>query len=132
MAFGEHGSLPHYVPSVRTNVNITDQSTVVIDSGGQYFDGTTDVTRTLHFGKPTAEQKKAYTAVLSGMIKLAMLHFPEHIKPAEVDALARGPIWGFNSDYPHGTGHGIGSFLSVHECRIIFVEVAGCKCVYYN
>lgn len=52
------------------------------------------------------------------MIKLAMLHFPEHIKPAEVDALARGPIWGFNSDYPHGTGHGIGSFLSVHECRI--------------
>lgn len=53
------------------------------------------------------------------MIKLAMLHFPEHIKPAEVDALARGPIWGFNSDYPHGTGHGIGSFLSVHECKIL-------------
>lgn len=107
-------------------MEITEFSTVLIDSGGQYQDGTTDVSRTVHLGEPTPEQIRAYTNVLIGMIRLSVLTFPENLKPAELDALARGPVWGDMNDYPHGTGHGIGSYLSVHECEfqlLIFFKI---------
>ena len=105
------------VPSNRTNIELSE-GMVLIDSGGQYEDGTTEVSRTLHLGEPTAEQIRAYTNVLIGMIRLSMLTFPENLKPAELDALARGPVWGSMNDYPHGTGHGIGSYSSVRECKL--------------
>ncbi|XP_058057335.1 xaa-Pro aminopeptidase ApepP [Anopheles bellator] len=117
VAFGTHSGLPNYVPSNRTNIEVGD-GMLLIDSGGQYEDGTTDVSRTLHLGDPSAEQIQAYTSVLSGMIRLSMLTFPENLKPAELDAIARGPVWGSMNDYPHGTGHGIGSYSAVRESPI--------------
>lgn len=79
-------------------------------------DGTTDVTRTLHFGMPTDEQRKAYTRVLIGSIQLSSLIFPSHLTTDQLDAVARTPLWSACYDYMHGTGHGIGYFSSVHEC----------------
>ncbi|XP_053657769.1 xaa-Pro aminopeptidase 1 [Anopheles marshallii] len=117
VAYGVHSSRPNYTPSNRTNVELSE-GMVLIDSGGQYEDGTTEVSRTLHLGEPTADQIRAYTNVLIGMIRLSMLTFPENLKPAELDALARGPVWGSMNDYPHGTGHGIGSYSSVRESPI--------------
>lgn len=117
VAFGPHGSRPHFQPFNGTDVLVTDQSTVVIESGGQYVDGTTKVTRTIHLGEPTAEQREAYTRVLRGIIRLSMLVFPESLRPSEVDALTRGPVWGKHVDYPQATGHGIGSFGAVQECK---------------
>ncbi|XP_015591446.1 xaa-Pro aminopeptidase ApepP [Cephus cinctus] len=113
--YGAHAAQPHYEPVNTTNVLIGKQSTLVVDSGGQYFDGTTDVTRTLHFGEPTEEQKTAYTRVLIGSIQLASLVFPSDLRTDQLDALARAPLWSAGHDYLHGTGHGIGHFLSVHE-----------------
>lgn len=111
---------------------------MVLDSGGQYLgkgssyvsmeyfdkcfiflDGTTDVTRTLHFGTPTEEQKYAYTKVLMGAIDLSSLIFPSNLKINQADVMARAPLWHGGMDYMHGTGHGVGAFLSVHECRFI-------------
>lgn len=83
-------------------------------------DGTTDVTRTLHFGEPTEEQKKAYTRVLIGSIQLSSLIFPNDLMTDQIDVLARRPLWSTGNDYMHGTGHGIGHFLSVHECVLNF------------
>lgn len=117
VASGTHSALPNYAPSNRTNAEISE-SMLLIDSGGQYEDGTTEVSRTLHLGEPTTEQMQAYTNVLIGMIRLSMLTFPENLKPAELDALARGPVWGSMNDYPHGTGHGIGSYSAVRESPI--------------
>lgn len=88
-AFGPHGSYPHFETFNSTDIEITEDSTLIIDSGGQYLDGTTKVTRTIHLGVPTAEQKKAYTNVLRGIIRLSSLVFPDSLKPAEVDALTR-------------------------------------------
>ncbi|KAF5298629.1 hypothetical protein FQR65_LT09725 [Abscondita terminalis] len=118
VAFGSHGSQPHYEPSPITTLPIFDNSTLIIDSGGQYCDGTTDVTRTIHLGEPTDEQKDAYTRVLIGSIQLASLIFPDNLKPSSIDVLARAPLWEIGEDYPHGTGHGIGAFLAVHESPI--------------
>lgn len=115
--YGAHAALPHYEPNERTNAIIELNSTLVIDSGGQYLDGTTDVTRTLHFGEPTQEQKEAYTRVLIGSIQLASLVFPNDLTTNQIDILARSPLWSVGNDYMHGTGHGIGHFLSVHECE---------------
>ncbi|GLH11781.1 Xaa-Pro aminopeptidase 1 [Gryllus bimaculatus] len=116
--YGPNGALPHYVPTEATNLVIGNKSTFVLDSGGQYLDGTTDVTRTLHFGTPTDFQKEVYTRVLMGSIQLAALVFPVNVKMTDVDVLARGPLWEAGLDYDHGTGHGIGSFLGVHESPI--------------
>lgn len=118
VAFGSHSAIPHYTPSNRTDFEITEHGTLLIDSGGQYQDGTTDVSRTINLGDPHPDQVRAYTNVLIGMIRLSVLTFPENLKPAELDALARGPVWGEMNDYPHGTGHGIGSYSSVHESPI--------------
>ncbi|XP_011306386.1 xaa-Pro aminopeptidase 1 isoform X2 [Fopius arisanus] len=118
VGYGEHGAQPHYEPTERTSALIGSDSTLVIDSGGQYFDGTTDITRTFHFGEPTDEQKRAYTRVLIGSIQLASMVFPPDLRTDQLDVFAREPLWKAGSDYMHGTGHGIGHFLSVHESPI--------------
>lgn len=82
-------------------------------------DGTTDVTRTFHLGIPTKEQRTAYTRVLMGLINLSKLTFPEGLPTSKMDILARAPLWDVLTDYPHGTGHGIGAYLSVHEGKLM-------------
>ncbi|XP_026828711.1 xaa-Pro aminopeptidase ApepP isoform X1 [Ooceraea biroi] len=116
--YGPHGAMPHYEPINLTNIKIETASTLVVDSGGQYLDGTTDVTRTLHFGTPTEEQRKAYTRVLIGSIELSSLIFPSDLTMDQLDIVARRPLWSIGYDYTHGTGHGIGHFSSVHESPI--------------
>jgi len=81
--------MPHYTPSNETDVEINESGMLVIDSGGQYLDGTTDVTRTIHLGDPTQEQRKAYTTILSSLIRLSTAVFPDNLKPSEIDVLAR-------------------------------------------
>lgn len=88
-AFGFHSSFPHFETLNRTNIQVDDTSTLIIESGGQYLDGTTKLSRTIHFGEPTQEQKTAYTNVLRGIIGLSTLVFPENLRPSEVDAVAR-------------------------------------------
>lgn len=175
VAYGPHSSLPHFRTFNQTDMEILDDNTVIVDSGGQYLEGTTAVTRTrefsiyefevycllwgdlkkkkivftylcsvVHFGVPTAEQRKAYTNVLRGIIRLSTLTFPDNVKPSEIDALTRhvqcclsqqlitliltlyyvlwicrSPMWGSLQDYPQATGHGVGSYLSVEECILI-------------
>ncbi|XP_025832435.1 xaa-Pro aminopeptidase ApepP [Agrilus planipennis] len=119
VGFGANGAQPHYEPSPSTNATIFDNNTIVIDSGGQYYDGTTDVTRTTHLGEPTEEHKRAYTRVLMGLIQFSSLVFPGHMKMSVADVLARQPLWEIGLDYMHGTGHGVGSFLGVHESPIL-------------
>ncbi|KAG8036386.1 hypothetical protein G9C98_003708 [Cotesia typhae] len=134
VGYGPHAALPHYEPIDTTSLMIEFNSTLVIDSGGQYLDGTTDVTRTIHFGEPTQEQKEAYTRVLIGSIELASLIFPSSLRTDQLDILARRPLWNMSNDYMHGTGHGIGHFLSVHEPPISVsynmnaTPTAGCTC----
>ncbi len=114
-AFGANAAIVHYKPSSKTNKKITKKGLYLIDSGGQYLNGTTDVTRTLCFGKPTPEQKRNYTLVLKGHIAIATAKFPEGTTGSQLDALARQFLWQHGLDYKHGTGHGVGHFLSVHE-----------------
>lgn len=141
-----NGALPHYEPTPNTNAVIFDNSTLVIDSGGQYYgkegiilqkiknrylhyvslifivDGTTDVTRTLHLGEPTQDQKHAYTRVLMGAIQLSSLTFPANMDMSDADVMARAPLWEIGLDYLHETGHGVGTFLSVHECNQTYLS----------
>ncbi|KAJ8920725.1 hypothetical protein NQ315_004864 [Exocentrus adspersus] len=112
---GPHGAIIHYSPDATTDVQITSSSLYLCDSGGQYKDGTTDVTRTLHFGTPTDFEKECYTRVLKGHIKIATSVFPRKIKGNYLDSFAREYLWQVGLDYSHGTGHGIGSYLNVHE-----------------
>lgn len=112
---GPHGAIVHYRVTPDTNRALEANDMVLIDSGGQYAEGTTDVTRTLSLGNPTAEQIKRFTQVLKGHIQLAMARFPENIHGAHLDILARKALWADGVDYAHGTGHGVGSYLSVHE-----------------
>ncbi len=113
--YGPHGAVIHYKVTPDSALPIGRDSLYLIDSGGQYFDGTTDVTRTLCFGQPTAEQKDRYTRVLKGHIALASAKFPKGTTGSQLDILARNSLWQAGLDYDHGTGHGVGSFLSVHE-----------------
>ncbi|XP_067946976.1 xaa-Pro aminopeptidase 1-like isoform X1 [Watersipora subatra] len=113
---GKNGAYIHYTPTKLTNKVVNKDNMLLLDSGGQYLDGTTDITRTFHFGTPTAFQKLAYTLVLLGAIDLAMAKFPANITlGSSLDSLARRPLWERGLDYGHGTGHGIGMFLNVHE-----------------
>lgn len=121
-AYGSNGAQPHYEPTPITNVKILDNSTLVLDSGGQYLDGTTDVTRTLYLGNPTKTEKEAYTRVLIGLIQLSMLTFPENLITSVADVMARAPLWEMGIDYLHGTSHGVGSFSNVHECKHICLK----------
>ena len=112
---GYHGAVIHYTPSIETDKKITTTEMYLLDSGGQYLDGTTDVTRTFHFGTPTDYEKECYTRTLMGHIALTQFVFTTGLKGREVDALARQPLWKVGLQYLHGTGHGIGSYLNVHE-----------------
>lgn len=112
---GHHGAIIHYKPSKNTDVQITTTEIYLCDSGGQYLDGTTDVTRTLHFGTPTQFEKECYTRVLKGQLKLGSRIFPSKMKGNYLDSFAREYLWQIGLDYAHGTGHGIGSYLNVHE-----------------
>ncbi|KAK9503079.1 hypothetical protein O3M35_011725 [Rhynocoris fuscipes] len=112
---GSNAAIIHYSPNEDTNKTITKDEIYLCDSGGQYLDGTTDVTRTLHFGKPTDFQKECFTRVLKGSIALATAKFPNGIKGNFLDSLARQSLWSVGLNYKHGTGHGIGSYLCVHE-----------------
>ena len=112
---GPNGALPHYRPVTRTIRRVEKGSLLLVDGGGQYPDGTTDVTRTMAIGEPTAEQKDRFTRVLKGHIALARIRFPAGTTGHQLDALARVPMWMAGLDYDHGTGHGVGSYLGVHE-----------------
>lgn len=113
--YGENGAIIHYRPSEKTNKNINGGSLLLLDSGGQYFDGTTDVTRTLPIGKTSEEMQQNYTLVLKAHIALADAFFPEKTSGTALDALARKVLWKEGKDYNHGTGHGVGFFSNVHE-----------------
>lgn len=113
--YQEHGAIVHYASSPETDVELKKKGIFLIDSGGQYSDGTTDITRTIALGKPTAEQKDRFTRVLKGHIQLAMTRFPRNTAGNQLDTIARKPLWDIAQNYGHGTGHGIGSYLNVHE-----------------
>jgi Xaa-Pro aminopeptidase len=114
-ASGPNAALPHYHVVGPRGRTIRNNEIYLIDSGGQYRDGTTDVTRTIIIGKPSAEMKDRFTRVLKGMIAISMARFPQGTTGAHIDALARNALWQGGFDFDHGTGHGVGSFLSVHE-----------------
>ncbi len=112
---GPNGALPHYKPVTRTLRRIEKGSLLLVDGGGQYLDGTTDVTRTMAVGEPTADQRRMFTLVLKGHIAMATVRFPAGTTGHQLDVLARLPMWMAGLDYDHGTGHGVGSYLGVHE-----------------
>ncbi|WP_097092920.1 aminopeptidase P family protein [Novosphingobium sp. Chol11] len=112
---GPNGAVVHYRVEEKTNRTIEQGSFYLVDSGGQYRDGTTDVTRTIAIGKPSEEMKRRFTLVLKGHIALARAQFPIGTRGSQLDVLARQFLWAEGLDYAHGTGHGVGSFLSVHE-----------------
>jgi Xaa-Pro aminopeptidase len=112
---GPNGAIVHYRATPRTDRRIEPGMLYLVDSGAQYLDGTTDVTRTIAIGRPTAEQRDRFTRVLRGHIALATARFPKGTTGSQLDALARAPLWDAGLDYDHGTGHGVGSYLSVHE-----------------
>jgi len=114
-ATGAHGAIVHYRATEETNAPLTEGQLYLVDSGGQYLDGTTDVTRTVILGEPTSEMRENYTRVLKGHIALASVRFPDGTTGAELDVLARQHLWAAGRDYSHGTGHGVGCYLSVHE-----------------
>jgi len=114
-AVGPHGAIIHYQPTPETDRRLEPPQLYLIDSGGQYRDGTTDVTRTMALGEPTAEQRRHFTLVLKGHIAIAMARFPYGIQGDHLDVLARYFLWQEGLDYLHGTGHGVGSYLCVHE-----------------
>eukprot|EP00002_Diphylleia_rotans_P011822 TRINITY_DN2325_c0_g1_i8.p1 TRINITY_DN2325_c0_g1~~TRINITY_DN2325_c0_g1_i8.p1 ORF type:complete len:611 (+),score=103.09 TRINITY_DN2325_c0_g1_i8:69-1901(+) len=113
--FGSNGAIVHYKPEESSAKVITKDEVYLIDSGAQYLDGTTDVTRTLHFGAPTEHERKCFTHVLKGHIALDSVKFPPNETGVRLDILARTPLWSIGLDYEHGTGHGVGAFLNVHE-----------------
>ena len=110
-----HGALPHYRPTERSNERAAKGSLLLVDSGGQYLDGTTDVTRTVAIGEPTAEMVTRNTLVLKGHLAIARLRFPAGTTGSAIDAFARAALWSHGLDYDHGTGHGVGVYLGVHE-----------------
>ncbi len=112
---GPNGAIVHYRVSTATNRALEPDSLFLVDSGGQYLDGTTDVTRTVAIGAPSAEMRRRYTLVLKGHIALSTVRFPPGTTGTHLDALARHALWQAGLDYGHGTGHGVGSFLGVHE-----------------
>jgi Xaa-Pro aminopeptidase len=112
---GPHGAIVHYRVSEKTNRRVEAGTLLLVDSGGQYGDGTTDITRTIAIGAPGAEERAAFTRVLQGMIALSRLRFPRGLAGRDIDAVARAPLWQAGLDYGHGTGHGVGAYLSVHE-----------------
>jgi Xaa-Pro aminopeptidase len=115
VAYNEHSALPHYSPSVDSDLKIGPAGILLVDSGGQYFNGTTDITRTISLGSPTPGQIRDYTLVLKGNIALAMAKMPSGSRGIQLDILARKALWESGLNYGHGTGHGVGFCLNVHE-----------------
>ncbi|MBO1258741.1 aminopeptidase P family protein [Bordetella holmesii] len=113
--YNANGAMPHYRATEDSHAVIEGNGLLLIDSGGQYLNGTTDITRVVAVGTPTADQKVDFTLVLKGMIALSRACFPRGIASPMLDALARAPIWAGAAEYGHGTGHGVGYFLNVHE-----------------
>lgn len=111
----ENGAIVHYQPTEKTNRKLQENNLLLLDSGGQYFDGTTDVTRTVALGIPSAEMIHDFTLVLKGHIALERAIFPKETSGVQLDVLARLPLWREGKDYKHGTGHGVGCFGNVHE-----------------
>lgn len=114
-AYGEHGAVVHYEATAATDNPLQAAGFLLVDSGAQYMDGTTDITRTIALGAVTEEQRHVYTLVLKGNLRLLMCKFPEGASGTQIDAVARIAMWSEGMNYLHGTGHGVGSFLSVHE-----------------
>lgn len=114
-AYQEHGAIVHYEPTTDSDVKLKPEGLLLVDSGGQYQDGTTDITRTIALGSVTEEQKQVYTLVLKGHIQLEILKFPVGVSGTQLDALARKDLWAAGMNFLHGTGHGVGSYLNVHE-----------------
>lgn len=112
---GAHGAIVHYRVTEATDAPVRPGELLLVDSGGQYLDGTTDITRTMAVGPPPEGAAEAYTRVLQGMIAISRARFPKGVAGQHLDALARYPLWLAGQDYDHGTGHGVGVFLSVHE-----------------
>lgn len=119
-AYGAHGALPHYKATSATNAELRAEGLFLLDSGGQYFGGTTDVTRVVSLGKATEEEKTDYTLVLKGMIEGSTACFPKGTRGYQIDAITRKPLWDNARNYGHGTGHGVGFFLNVHEGPQVF------------
>ncbi|NXP16283.1 XPP2 aminopeptidase, partial [Scytalopus superciliaris] len=115
-----NAALAHYSPSNGSSRTLSVGEMYLFDTGGQYLDGTTDITRTVHWGQPTPLQKEAYTRVLMGSIDLSRLVFPANTAGRTVESFARRALWDVGLNYGHGTGHGIGNFLSVHEWPVGF------------
>ena len=113
--FNANGALPHYRALPEAHAEIKGDGLLLIDSGGQYLGGTTDITRVVGVGKVSAAQKRDYTLVLKGVIALSSAQFPRGIRAAMLDGIARAPMWAAGVDYNHGTGHGVGYFMNVHE-----------------
>ncbi len=112
---GPNGAIMHYRVTEETNRPLEDGNLVVLDSGGQYRDGTTDITRVLRVGEIGEEEKRCYTRVLQGMVALSRTNFPKGRTGRDLDPIARYPLWAAHQDFNHGTGHGVGAYLSVHE-----------------
>ncbi|MBP6877181.1 MAG: aminopeptidase P family protein [Phenylobacterium sp.] len=110
-----NGAIVHYRPTTRLNKQAQQGSLLLVDSGAQYLDGTTDITRTVAIGEPSQEMRERFTLVLKGHLALAAIRFPAGTTGSALDALARAPLWNVGLDYDHGTGHGVGSYLGVHE-----------------
>lgn len=113
--YGPNGAIVHYRAEAGRDLRLAPGNLLLLDSGGQYRMGTTDITRTLVLGEPTPSMRAHYTAVLAGHIRLGMAKFPAGTTGSQLDALARAPLWQMGLDYDHGTGHGVGTFLNVHE-----------------
>ena len=115
VGYEHHGAIVHYEATPETDIAIEPHGFVLIDSGAQYQDGTTDITRTIALGPLTEEQKRVYTIVLKGHIQLELARFPDGVSGTQLDVLAREPLWREGYNFLHGTGHGVGSYLNVHE-----------------
>ena len=114
-SYGPHGAVVHYSPTPETDTELKPDNLYLLDSGAQYLDGTTDITRTIALGTPTEEERHDYTLVLKGHIRLELCKFPRGASGTQLDALAREDMWRCGMNYLHGTGHGVGSYLNVHE-----------------
>jgi Xaa-Pro aminopeptidase len=115
VAYDENGALPHYSATIESDTALGKEGILLIDSGGQYLDGTTDITRSISMGNPSEKQKRDFTLVLKGTINLALAIFPSGTKGCQLDLLARKALWENGLNYGHGTGHGVGFCLNVHE-----------------
>ncbi len=118
--YREHGALPHYKATPASDVRLLSEGLFLLDSGGQYATGTTDITRVVSLGKLTEEEARDYTLVLRGMIEGSTARFPKGTKGYQIDAITRKPLWDHALNYGHGTGHGVGYFLNVHEGPQVF------------